>query len=428
MKKILLGLLVSLACAMSAQAQEVSVIHAGALLDVSNGELMENPTLLVRGGFIAEINPGIIPEGATIVNLPGMTLLPGFMDAHVHLAISDSNFHPLLMSENGASAALRAAQSARQTLLGGFTTVRDLGQVNPSLDLVIVAVADAIEKEQIIGPQVIAAGHTIGITGGHADPGMGIAEGRFEPDWRYGVVDSPDEARKSTRYQIKHGATVIKISATAGVLSLEKSVGAQQMTDEEMLAVVEEAARHDIKVAAHAHGTDGIKAAIRAGVASIEHGSLVDREAAAMMKKQGVFLVPTTGLLDTIELDQLPAIMQDKANYVLPLAAANLSKAIERGVPIALGTDAPLVPHGENAFEFEVMVKRGMTPLQSIQAGTINTAELFGLADRGKLEVGLRADIVAVPGNPLEDITVLQEVGFVMKAGAIYRHPVLGPQ
>jgi imidazolonepropionase-like amidohydrolase len=306
----------------------------------------------VRGNVIEAINPDTVPDDAEIIELPNMTLLPGFMDAHVHLDISDSNFHQLTTTENGASAALRAAKSARETLLGGFTTVRNVGQVNPSLDLIMVSVANAIKKGQIIGPDVIASGHTIGISGGHVDPTMGIAEGCFELDWRYGIADSASEARKATRYQIKHGAKVIKISATAGVLSLESSVGAQQMTDEEMRAVVEEAARHDIKVAAHAHGTEGIKAAIRAGVASIEHGSLIDKEAASMMKKKGVYLVPTTGLLDTIELGELPAIMQDKANYVLPLASANLSKAIARGVPIALGTDAPFVAHGENAYEF----------------------------------------------------------------------------
>ncbi len=422
-----LVLALSLFIAVVVQAQEVTVIRAAALLDVNSGELMEDVVVVIEDETIAAINPAEIPESANIINLPDMTLLPGFMDAHVHLAISDSNFHPLIMTENGASGALRAAESARQTLLGGFTTVRDLGQVNPSLDLILVSLNDAISKGQVIGPDVIAAGHTIGITGGHADPTMGVAEGRFEQDWRYGIADSVDEARKATRYQIKHGARVIKISATAGVLSLEKSVGAQQMTDEEIAAVVEEAARHDIKVAAHAHGTVGIKAAVRAGVASIEHGSIIDREAMSMMKKKGTYLVPTTGLLDTIELDRLPEIMQAKANYVLPLAAANLSEAIERGVPIALGTDAPLVPHGENAYEFEVMVKRGMTPLQSLQAGTINTADLFGLSDRGELKEGLRADIVAVPGNPLEDISLTRRVGFVMKAGVVYRHPLLSP-
>lgn len=194
-----------------------------------------------------------------------------------------------------------------------------------------------------------------------------------------------------------------------------------------MRAVVEEAARHDLKVAAHAHGTEGIKSAVRAGVASIEHGSMIDKEAMSMMKKRGTYLVPTTGLLDTIELEGLDPTVQAKANHILPLAADNLSEAIKRGTPIALGTDAPLVPHGENAYEFVVMVKRGMSPLQSIQAGTIKTADLFDLPDRGQLKPGLRADIVAVPGNPLEDITVLQRVGFVMKAGVVYRHPLFGP-
>jgi imidazolonepropionase-like amidohydrolase len=350
-----------------------------------------------------------------------MTLLPGLMDAHVHLAISDAEFHKTLLTENSASAALRAAQSARETLMGGFTTVRDMGQVNPSLELITVSVADAIAKGQIIGPDVIAAGHSIGITGGHVDPTMGYAEGRFERDWRYGIADGVDEATKATRYQIKHGAKAIKISATAGVLSMESSVGAQQMTAEEMRAVVEEAARHDLKVAAHAHGEDGMKAAVVAGVASIEHGSMVNRDIMRLMKKNGTYLVPTTGLLDTIELDKVAPAMRDKANYILPLASENLTQAIKAGVLIALGTDAPLVPHGKNAHEFEAMVNRGMTPLQSIQSGTIRTADLFGLKDRGKLEKGLRADIVAVPGNPLEDIKLLQQVGFVMKAGVVYR-------
>jgi imidazolonepropionase-like amidohydrolase len=309
--------------------------------------------------------------------------------------------------------------------MGGFTTVRDLGQVNPSLELITVSLADAIAKGQIIGPQVIASGHAIGISGGHVDPTLGYAEGRFELDWRYGVADGTEEATKATRYQIKHGAKVIKISATAGVMSLESSVGAQQMTEQEMRAVVEEAARHDLKVAAHAHGAEGIEAAVRAGVASIEHGSMVNRDIVALMKKNGTYLVPTTGLLDTIELEGLAPEVQDKANYILPLASDNLREAIKAGVPIALGTDAPLVPHGKNAYEFEALVNRGMTPLQAIQAGTIRNADLFGLEDRGKLKKGLRADIVAVPGNPLEDITLLQNVGFVMKAGVVYRSPEL---
>jgi imidazolonepropionase-like amidohydrolase len=418
MTRLLICLLLSLP--LVALAQNSIVIRAAALLDVENGQLLQNPVVLVEGDKIVAINPTTVPPQATRIDLPGMTLLPGFMDAHVHLAISDSRFRKTILKENTASAALRAAQSARETLLGGFTTVRDLGQVNPSLDLIAVSVADAIEKGQIIGPQVLASGHSIAISGGHMDFSLGYAEGQFEQDWRYGTADGVEEMLKATRYQIKHGAKVIKISATAGVLSLEASVGAQQMTEQEIRTVVEEAARHNLKVAAHAHGAAGIMAAVKAGVASIEHGSMIDRDIMRLMKKNGTYLVPTTGLLDTIELEGLDPTIQAKANYILPLASQNLSEAIRAGTPIALGTDAPLVPHGKNAYEFEAMVNRGMTPLQSIQSGTLRTADLFGLDDRGKLAEGLRADIVAVPGNPLDDIRLLQNVGFVMKAGVVY--------
>ena len=415
-----LGILCCL-LAIHAQAAEPVLIRAGAMLDVESGDLLNNPTLVVEGATIVSINPPQVPAGATLIELPGLTLLPGLMDAHVHLAISDSRFAQTLLTESGASATLRAAQSARQTLMAGFTTVRDMGQVNPALELIIVALADAIAQGQVPGPEVIASGHAIGVSGGHVDPTHGYAEGRFETDWRHGIADGEDDAVRATRYQIKHGARVIKISATAGVLSLEKSVGAQQMTDGEIRAVVEEATRHDLKVAAHAHGSEGIKAAVRAGVASIEHGSLIDVEAIRMMQKRRTFLVPTTGLLDTIELEGLDPRVQDKANYILPLASERLTEAIRRGVPIAMGTDAPLVPHGKNAYEFAVMVKRGMTPLAAIQSGTLNTAELFDLSDRGRLAEGLRADIIAVDGNPLEDIAALQRVRFVMKAGTVYR-------
>jgi imidazolonepropionase-like amidohydrolase len=406
-----------------ARTAEHTLLEAAALLDVESGEVLAEPRVLVSDGRIAAINPAEVPAGTEVVKLPGMTLLPGFIDAHVHLAISDSNFHPTITSENGAMATLRAVESARQTLLGGFTTVRDLSQVNPSPDLIVVALDRAIEQGRVIGPDIVACGHSIGISGGHVDVTMGTAEGRFELDWRYGIADGAEEVLKATRHQIKYGAAVIKISATAGVLSPEPSVGAQQMTEAEMRAVVEEAARHGIKVAAHAHGSVGIKAAVEAGVASIEHGSMIDRDSMRLMKKRGTYLVPTTGLLETIELDLLPPVMQDKARHILPLAAKNLVEAIKYGVPIALGTDAPLIAHGKNAYEFEAMVARGMSPLDSIRAGTVNGAELLGTSDRGRLKAGLRADIVAVPGNPLDDITLLQRVAFVMKEGKVYRSP-----
>jgi imidazolonepropionase-like amidohydrolase len=266
----------------------------------------------------------------------------------------------------------------------------------------------------------------ITIAGGHGDPEMftKIATSLVESGPDYGIINSTDDAIRATRFQLKHGAKVIKIAATAGVLSLEDSIGAQQMSDAEMKAVVEEATRHGVKVAAHAHGTQGIIAAIKAGVASIEHGSMINDEAIRLMKERGTYLVPTLALGATIDLNSLPLIVRQKADYVLPLARTNLRKAAQAGVKIALGTDAPLVPFGENAKEFIAMVEiAGVTPLESLRAGTVNAADLLGTADRGELAVGKLADIVAVIGNPLEDIRVVEKVVFVMKGGKVYRRP-----
>jgi imidazolonepropionase-like amidohydrolase len=237
------------------------------------------------------------------------------------------------------------------------------------------------------------------------------------------MADGVDEVVKAVRYQIKHGAKVIKLIATAGVLSLEASVGAQQMTEAEMHAAVEEAARHGIKVAAHAHGIEGILAAVRAGVASIEHGSMINDEAIRMMKERGTFLVPTTALTDTIDLASMPLPVRLKAQDILPKARTNLRIAAQAGVKMALGTDAPLVPFGENAKEFGAMADRGLAVPESLRAGTMNAAELLGVTDRGELVAGKLADIVAVPGNPLENIRVTEKVVFVMKGGKVYRKP-----
>ncbi|HOP21795.1 MAG TPA: amidohydrolase family protein [Gammaproteobacteria bacterium] len=231
------------------------------------------------------------------------------------------------------------------------------------------------------------------------------------------------EAIEAVRYQIKHGAKVIKIHATAGVMSLEDSDGAQQLSDEEMKAIVEEAERHHTKVAAHAHGAEGIKAAINAGVSSIEHGSLLDDEGIRMMKKHNVFLVPTTGLVDFVMegIDRNDPKIAAKAKYVLPLAKENLSKAIKAGVKIALGTDSPLIPHGDNAHELSAMMEQGMSELDAIQSATINSAELLGVKDRGQIKQGMLADIIAVSENPLKNIKTLEDVTFVMKGGKVYK-------
>jgi imidazolonepropionase-like amidohydrolase len=271
----------------------------------------------------------------------------------------------------------------------------------------------------------VACGHAITITGGHGDPQMhaNMNTAFFDLTPEYGVADGVDEVVRAVRYQIKHGAKVIKLIATAGVLSFEDSVGAQQMTEAEMRAAVEEAGRHGIKCAAHAHGIEGILAAVRAGVASIEHGSMINDEAIRMMKERGTYLVPTTALFDTIDLASLPAPVRKKAEDILPKARANLHQAALAGVKMALGTDAPLVPFGENAKEFSAMSDRGVPIVESLRAGTMNAAELLGVTDRGELVAGKFADIVAVPGNPLETIKVTEKVVFVMKGGKVYRKP-----
>lgn len=400
------------------------LLKADAYLDVQTGKLIKPAEILVDEGKIVAINREQWPDEVETVALPGKTLLPGLMDMHVHLDLDfDKANFGIVVTESGAEAALRSARNAERTLLAGFTTVRNVGQVHPSLDLIDVAVAHAAEQGWIRAPRIIAAGHMISILGGHGDLSMaeGLAEGRLELGPEYGVVSGVDDAIKATRFQIKHGAQVIKIHATAGVMSLEASVGAQQLSNEEMVAIVSEANRHEIPVAAHAHGTEGIKAAIRAGVSSIEHGSMLDSEAIQMMIDRGVFLVPTNGLMDLIKFDLLPAQKRAKAEYVSPKMSQSLSAAIKAGVKVALGTDAPLIPHGQNAYEIVKMTERGMTPLQAIQSATIVAAELLRIDNLGQLKPGWHADIVAVDANPLEDIKAVQSVSFVMKAGEIFK-------
>jgi imidazolonepropionase-like amidohydrolase len=322
------------------------------------------------------------------------------------------------VTDTAGDYALRGARNARNTLLAGFTTVRDLG----SRDFVDVALMRAIDQGFIPGPRIFPAGHSIGITGGHCDT-TGYAPGVRERGPEAGVADGPDAALRAVRYQIKHGAKVIKICATAGVLSLEGPVGAQQLSEAEMRAVVEEAKRHGLKVAAHAHGTEGIIAAVRAGVDSIEHGSMLNDEAIRLMKERGTYLVPTTYLTEAIRLDALPPPIRSKAEYIIPIARRSLEQAIRAGVKVAFGTDAAVIPHGQNASEFGALVARGMSPIDAIRAATLNAADLLGVSDRGNIASGLLADVVAVRGNPLDDIRVLEDVRFVMKGGEIYKRP-----
>jgi len=411
---------------LTSAAAQTTVLRAQRMLDVRSGRMVSPASIVVSNDSIAAVNPASVPAGASVVDLGDVTLLPGFIDAHVHMLVSDgSRYRADIFGETGADAVLRSGVSARKMLMAGVTTVRDLGQLHLTKDLLAVSMARASDAGWIDAPRIIAAGHAISITGGHIDPEMHakIATGLLELGPEYGVADGVDEVVKATRFQIKHGAKVIKISATAGVLSLEDSVGAQQLSDAEMRAVVEEAGRHGIKVAAHAHGTQGIIAAVKAGVASIEHGSLPDDEGIRLMKENGTYLVPTTALVDTIDMASLPPLVRKKAEYALPYAQASLRKAAQAGVKIALGTDAPLVPFGENAKEFVAMAARGLSPLESLRAGTMNAADLLGVPDRGELAAGKLADIVAVAGDPLEDIRATEKVVFVMKGGRVYRRP-----
>ena len=420
---VVLGLMLVSVAAASAQT---TVLRAERMLDVRSGRILSPAVLVVDDGLIRAVNPASLPRDAAVIDLGNVTLLPGFIDMHVHVLLRDAtSYRADILAETSADAALRSTGNARRMLLAGFTTVRDLGQLHLTPDLLAVSLARASDAGWIDAPRIVAAGHAISITGGHIDPRMhaGISTSLIQVGPELGVADGVDEVLKAVRYQIKQGAGVIKISATAGVMSVEATVGAQQMTAAEMRAAVEEAARHGIKVAAHAHGTEGILAAIKAGVASIEHGSLLDDEAIRRMKEAGTYLVPTTALADTLDLASLPPLVRRKAETVLPLARTNLRKAALAGVKIALGTDAPLVPFGENAKEFGAMTERGLSAIDALRAGTLNAADLLGVSDRGELAVGKLADIVAVPGSPLENIRTTEQVVFVMRGGRIHRRP-----
>ncbi len=422
------ALFLSWAAALGLSAQQmggmdsegVTVLRAARLLDVETGEMHRDAVLVVEDGVIAAVNPVSVPEVTHDMNLGDVTLLPGFIDAHTHLGgqISATSFSDAV-TQTEVRGAYNAVLYGGLTVRAGFTTVRDFGGE------VTVELAKAVERGDIVAPRVIPSRRPLGITGGHCDV-TGFAPGILEGGPAEGVADGPWQVIQAVRYQIKHGAQVIKTCATAGVLSMEGPVGAQQYTYEELEAMVEEAARHGIKVAAHAHGSEGILAAVRAGVASIEHGSILTDEIMDLMIQKGTYLVPTTYLVDHVPLHQLPPLVRRKAEEILPHARASVRRAIQRGVPIAFGTDAGVFPHGENAGEFAVYVEMGMSELDALRTATVHAADLLGTQDRGRLAEGLLADVIAVPGNPLDDIAVTRDVRFVMLGGRVLKHVVGG--
>jgi imidazolonepropionase-like amidohydrolase len=333
------------------------------MLDVVRGEMVSPAVVVVADGKIRSVGPADLPRDARTIDLGDMTLLPGLIDAHTHLTDDISgDWVTRSVRELPADAALRGASNARKTLLAGFTTVRNVGAGG----FADISLMKAIDGGLVEGPRMISSAHAIGITGGHCDE-TGWAPGINELDYRSGVADGVDDVVRAVRYQIKHGAKVIKVCATAGVLSFDATLGAQQLSDAELQAIVQEASRHGLKVAAHAHGTEGIIAAVKAGVASIEHGSILSDEAIELMKRRGTYLVPTAYLLGTFHFDSMPPPIAAKARQVIPLAQESHRRAIRAGVKIAFGTDAGVYPHGDNAHEFAVYVGYGMKPADAIR-------------------------------------------------------------
>jgi imidazolonepropionase-like amidohydrolase len=402
-------------------------MRSARLLDVDKGELVEPGELLIEGERIVAVAPTSVPDDAVTVELGDLTLLPGLMDMEVNLLLGGPDHRGPLdaVQDDPAVRTLRAVANARRTLRAGFTTVRNLGLFVQTGGLLLdVALKKAIDLGWIDGPRVVPAGHAITPTGGHLDPTMFQA---FAPHImpltvEEGIANGVSEVRKAVRYQIKHGAQLIKVCASGGIMSHTGPAGAQQYSDDELRAVADEAHRAGLKVAAHAHGDDGIRAAIEAGIDCIEHGSLMSDATLDLMVERGTFLVPTTYLADGMDVSHAAPELQAKAAEVFPRAKETIRKAVARGARIACGTDAPAIPHGRNAKELLALVDRGMTPLAAIRAATTVSAELIDVDDRGRLEPGLLADVIAVPGDPLRDIGVAEDVRFVMKGGQIYRH------
>jgi len=412
-------LLSALAVTATADEPHRLAIRAAHLLDVKAGVTIDNPVILIEGDRIVSVTHDV-PAGAELVDLGAATLLPGLFDMHTHLSVGGSvKFRgPGAFFATPEDNTIQAAENARATLMAGFTSVRECG----ANDFIDVALSKASARGVIAAPRITPSGYQISMTGGHGD-NVGFPEGVFELTPKQGIADGKDQLLFAVRYQIKHGAEVIKLTATAGVLGEERTATARQFSDEELQTIVEEARRNGLRVAAHAHGLEGIIAAIKAGVDSIEHGSTLSDEAIALMKAHGTYLVPTlyvaqpeaqTGAGGSEHIRQKGKEMSAAANVSFP-------KALRAGVKIAFGTDAGVYPHGLNAREFAVLVGYGMKPLDAIRSATIWAADLLGVTDRGTVEPHALADLIAVRDNPLTNIRTLESVVFVMKGGVVYR-------
>lgn len=424
-----LSALCLLVAASSVQAAP-QTLDCGRLLDVKKGVWRDKVSIVVDNGKVVSVGP--MTQGPGHIDLSQQSCMPGFIDMHVHLSGETKKQVDVLrevLSHNPADAALRSVVLAQRTLMAGFTTVRDLG----AGDGLNISLKRAIEGGAIPGPRMFTAGKSIATTGGHADPSNGLSarlsRALGEPGPSEGVVNSPEEGRAAVRARYKEGADLIKVTATGGVLSQAKSGENPQYTEDELRAIISTARDYGFRVAAHAHGAEGMKRAVRAGIDSIEHGTMMDDETIALMKKHGTWYVPTISAGRYVadkakQADYYSPLVAPKAAAIGPQIQATFGRAYKAGVKIAFGTDAGVFPHGDNAKEFAYMVEAGMPPLEAIRSATLGAAALLDQSSQlGSVEPGYAADIVAVSGDPLRDIALLQQIRFVMKDGVVYKKP-----